>query len=120
MSQVQLVVTFNINTPPPPPPPNPLQVSPAAMTFPDLTVGVAIPNPVKIATISGGSGGYAIAPDPNSAPTPPGLNVGIDTDGVSVVVSGTPTVAGQGDVTYNITDGNGASAQLKTNAKVSA
>jgi hypothetical protein len=88
---VQISVTLTINPPAPPPPPA-LVATPASVTLPDETSGVAV-SAVPVAVISGGTPPY-LTPviDPSSPnPLPSGMTVAIDGSG-NVTWSGTPPV----------------------------
>jgi hypothetical protein len=113
MSQVQFTATITI-TPPTAPP---LAINPAAGPA-NFVVGVA--NSVVLGAITGGVAPYSAAVDTNSAnPLPPGLALSVDVNN-NLVVSGTATVAGAGDVLIDVADSASAaaSAAVKAGLKV--
>lgn len=96
---VQVVVNFNIAPPAPPQ----LVATPATASN-SLTVGSPAPtSPVSV--ISGGTPPYnQPTVDAASAnPLPPGLSASVDASG-NLTITGTPTVAGSGSVTLDISD----------------
>lgn len=83
---------------------NPAQVSapvltPASGALPDETVGAAVSD--KVADITGGTPPYSLS---DAQGLPPGVTAVIGTDGTSVVLSGTPTAAGDASVSITVND----------------
>lgn len=103
MSQVQLVVTFNIA-----PAPQPLAETQTSATV-NAQAGTAFSSG-SVDVVSGGVPPYSLSVDAASAAQlPPGVSMAIDANG-NVSFSGTPSVAGTGVVTIDITDSAPASA----------
>jgi hypothetical protein len=102
---IQTYVTFTINPAAPPPlTETPASSAASPIVLPTMTVGVPV-TAVQVTQISGGTA-PATQPvvDPGSAaPLPPGLTAAIDSNG-NLTVSGTPTVAGTGTVTLDVSD----------------
>lgn len=121
MSTVQLKAALTLHPATPPPPA--LVVTPATVTLPDATVGVATPV-ATVAQVSGGKAPYSYALDPTSDQPPDGMGFSEDGNG-NIAWGGTPTdTTITADKTYNlllnVTDSAGASAQMKAIAPVAA
>lgn len=95
---VQVTINFNIA---PAQPPALVATPPTASD--SLTVGVPA-STAPLSVISGGTLPYKQpVVDPSSIPLPDGLSASIDANG-NLTVTGTPTVAGSGSVTLNVSD----------------
>jgi large repetitive protein len=93
----------------------PLTVTPSSATLPDETVGVADAGDT-VAVISGGVPPYTVG---NPQNLPPGMNLAVEPDGVTIVIEGTPTTAGSFSGSYSVTDSSGASANAQLRKQVS-
>lgn len=91
MSEINVTLNFTVNPATPPPPALSFTVvSPA----PTMTVGVALPAGTAVANVTGGVPPYSAVADPNSAPLPPGVTLGINSTTGEIDAAGTPTTAG--------------------------
>ncbi len=97
---VQISVTLTIAAAPP----APLVATPASVTLPEETVGVAVAA-TPVAVITGGTPPYQnpVVDPASPSPLPPGLTFAIDASG-NVTVSGTPQAAGSGTFILDVTD----------------
>ena len=99
--------------------PSPLTLTPSSGTLPPATENVSYDSDVL--EISGGVAPYNLS---NPAGVPAGLALSIFTDGVTVILSGTPTVGDAASspysITFTVTDSSGGASTPVAAAKTPA